>query len=103
MPAIDRFIVQWSRSLESLLTLADELTDADWALPAGCGEWSVLDVFAHLIGGERWLAVGADSGVRDGSPEDPAGWPERPVMARRGESPAATIDGLRYVYAWRLA
>ena len=104
MPAIDPFLAQWRRSIDSLITLADQLTDAQWALPGGCAGWSVQDVFAHIIGGERWLALSDTVPGFEGEPDPVAldGWPDRPVLARRGESPAALVEELRHVGARRI-
>jgi uncharacterized protein (TIGR03083 family) len=96
MPFIDHHLGVWRRSLDSLITLGEELTEEGWAAPAGRADWCVQDVYAHLIGGERWLLAGAQRGY------DSGGWPDRPVLARRGEAAAAVLAELRQVYAQRL-
>ena len=76
MPSIDHYLGVWRRSLDSLITLGEELAEPDWAASTGRTDWCVQDVYAHLIGGERWLLAGAQCEY------DAAGWPDRPVMKR---------------------
>src|SRR5204862_7871825 len=83
MPFIDHYLVVWRHSIESLITFGEELTESDWATPTRRQDWCVQDVYAHLIGGERWLLAGAQCGY------DAAGWPDRPVLAPRRQFAAA--------------
>ena len=36
--------------LQRLLTVVDQLTDADWESPTDCSEWTVRDMLGHLLG-----------------------------------------------------
>src|SRR5262249_32669674 len=68
-------------SLLSLVKIGERLTDADWAKPTECPLWSVADVYAHVVGFEKWL----NDGLRafDGPPQD---FTAAHVPERRGRS-----------------
>ncbi|HEY8474752.1 MAG TPA: maleylpyruvate isomerase family mycothiol-dependent enzyme [Natronosporangium sp.] len=82
--------------MESVLALGHTLSDPDWSSPTECPKWTVKDVYAHLIGGEQWMAEGHPR------PEDYEAWSAGPVQARRDTPPAAILDELRKVYEYRL-
>jgi uncharacterized protein (TIGR03083 family) len=97
MSSVYREVAAWRHAVESVLALGRLLSDPEWATPTECPRWTVKDVYAHLIGGERWMA--------DGHPEPTEGfeaWAAAPVLARRDATPAAILDELREVYELRL-
>lgn len=46
--------------LRRLLSLVDQLSEADWARPTDCTEWTVRDVLGHLLGMWELQADAAD-------------------------------------------
>jgi uncharacterized protein (TIGR03083 family) len=97
MSSVYRSLTAWRQTLESVLSLGHTLSDPDWASPTECPKWTVKDVYAHLIGGERWMATGHPR------PEEGIdAWSAGPVLARRDATPAAILDELREVYEQRL-
>lgn len=97
MSSVYRSLTAWRQTLESVLTLGHTLSDPEWASPTECPKWSVKDVYAHLIGGERWMAAGHPR------PEEGyQAWSAGPVLARRNAIPAEILDELREVYEQRL-
>lgn len=66
---------QLDQELDALL---DGVTDEIAATPPADGEWSVMDVLAHLIGTERMMQVGlaaqVGGGVVDGYPNNSDAW-----------------------------
>ncbi|MFC7479432.1 maleylpyruvate isomerase N-terminal domain-containing protein [Luedemannella flava] len=83
--------------LDAVLDLGDQLTDEQWAGGTECPEWSVGDVYAHLIGTELWMIAGHPR------PESYQTWSRRPVVARRDMPREEILDELRDVYAQRRA
>jgi uncharacterized protein (TIGR03083 family) len=70
------------------------LSEAQWATPSLCGDWTVEDVTAHLaaaagIGTLRW--IGSMAGARF----DPNLHNERRLAEQRGRTPAETLANLR--------
>jgi len=96
MSSVYQSLTAWRLTLESILTLGHTLSDTEWSSPTECPKWTVKDVYAHLIGGERWMATGHPQ------PEDYQAWSAEPVLARRDATPAAILDELREVYEQRL-
>lgn len=96
MSSVYRSLTAWRQTLESVLTLGHALSDPEWSSPTECPKWTVKDVYAHLIGGERWMAAGHPQ------PEDYQAWAAEPVLARRDAAPAAILEELREVYELRL-
>ncbi|WP_344135674.1 maleylpyruvate isomerase family mycothiol-dependent enzyme [Luedemannella flava] len=90
-------IAAWRHSLDAVLDLGDQLTDEQWAGGTECPEWSVGDVYAHLIGTELWMIAGHPR------PESYQTWSRRPVVARRDMPREEILDELRDVYAQRRA
>lgn len=96
MSSVYRSFTAWRQTLEAVLTLGHALSDPEWSSPTECPNWTVKDVYAHLIGGERWMASGHPQ------PEEYQAWAAEPVLARRDATPAAILDELRRVYEHRL-
>jgi uncharacterized protein (TIGR03083 family) len=95
MSSVYRSLTAWRQTLESILTLGHALSDPEWSSPTECPKWTVKDVYAHLIGGERWMAAGHPQ------PEDHQAWAAEPVQARREATPPEILDELREVYEQR--
>src|SRR5215470_11221590 len=92
----ERSNAAWAHSLEAVIALADSFGDSDWAAPTECPEWTVKDVYAHLVGGELWMA--------DGHPKPETGLARiagEPVAARRDATGPTVLDELREVFALR--
>jgi uncharacterized protein (TIGR03083 family) len=97
MSSVYRSLTAWRQTLESILSIGHTLSDPEWASPTECPKWTVKDVYAHLIGGERWVAAGHPL------PEEGfEAWSAEPVLARREAAPSAILDELREVYEQRL-
>jgi uncharacterized protein (TIGR03083 family) len=96
----ERAAEAYRHTVAATIALGAELTDADWATPTECPLWSVGDVYAHLAGGERWMAGGHRSVP---PPEGFQDWVDLAVLARRVQPRAAVLEELREVYAERLA
>lgn len=96
MSSVYRSLTAWRQTLESVLTLGHALSDPDWSSPTECPKWTVKDVYAHLIGGERWMTEGHPR------PDDYQAWAAEPVLARRDAPPVAILEELRKVYEQRL-
>lgn len=95
-PSVYRAVVGWRHALESLLTLGPKLSDVQWGAPTECPDWTVKDIYAHVIGGERWMA--------EGHPRPAGGfteWVSAPVTARRDTPGPLVLDELRQVYEQR--
>ncbi len=95
MSSVLRSVTAWRHSLESILSLAQELSDPDWSAPTECPKWTVKDVYAHLVEGERWMAAG--------HPQLPdlTHWTEQGVLAWRDHSPLEVATALRRAYEQR--
>jgi len=97
MTDIGASIVAWRHSLDALLALGDTFSVEEWNAPTECPEWTVKDVYAHIVGGERWMLAG--------HPVPPGGLAsvaDEPVLARRDRSGDAVLAELREVYALRV-
>ena len=97
MSDTDRSITAWSETLDTLLELAGGFTDDQWQARTECPEWTVKDVYAHLAGGEEWMA--------EGHPPPPQGLAriaDEAVAARRDHSGPEVLAELRNLYARRL-
>lgn len=89
-------LVAWRRAMEAVLALGSGLSDVQWVAPTECPDWTVKDIYAHLIGGETWMAQGHPA------PEEGfAAWASAPVLARRDQPGGALLDELRQVYELR--
>jgi uncharacterized protein (TIGR03083 family) len=96
MSSVYRSVVAWRHAIESVLSIGRRLSVPEWSAPTECPKWTVKDVYAHLVGGELWMAAG--------HPLPEAGidaWAAEPVLARRDATPAAVLDELREVYERR--
>jgi uncharacterized protein (TIGR03083 family) len=51
-------IAAWEQSLGAVLDLGAQLDPGQWQLPTECPEWTVKDVYAHLVGVEGWVNAG---------------------------------------------
>ena len=92
----ERSNAAWAESLDAVIALADDFADADWQAPTECPEWTVKDVYAHLVGGEIWMS--------QGHPKPETGLAriaDEPVAARRGVSGPSLLAELRDVLALR--
>jgi uncharacterized protein (TIGR03083 family) len=97
MSSLYRSVAAWRHTFEAVLAIGPSLSDPEWAAPTECPKWTVKDVYAHLIGGERWMAAGhplPEEGID--------AWAAEPVLARREATPTAILDELREVYEQRL-
>jgi uncharacterized protein (TIGR03083 family) len=97
MSSLYRSVAAWRHAFEAVLSIGPSLSDQEWAAPTECPKWTVKDVYAHLIGGERWMAAGhplPEEGID--------AWAAEPVLARREAAPTALLDELREVYEQRL-
>lgn len=90
MTAIAAAAAAYGESLQALLTLGEELAEADWPAPTQCPQWTVADIYAHIIGPERWLADGAPAYT-----EATQEFIDSHVAERRGTPPAALLAELR--------
>src|SRR5574342_467026 len=98
MSTIDESIAAWHHALASILELGRALAAHEWQLPTECPQWSVKDVYAHLVGGELWMAAGHPR------PERAIGeWADQPVLARRDVPAETVLAELAEVYASRCA
>lgn len=95
MSSVLRSVTAWRHSLESTLSLARELSDPDWTAPTECPKWTVKDVYAHLLEGERWMAAGHPR------LPDLTSWTEQGVLAWRDTPPLAVVEELRRAYEQR--
>ncbi len=84
------------RQRRRLAAIGAGLTAEEWVAPSRCEGWSVQDVFAHLVGVDRFWAMSVESGLA-GSPTrvlggfDPATTPAVMVDAARDQTPAETL------------
>lgn len=89
-------VAAWAESVEAVIALGGGFTGAQWDARTECPAWTVRDVYAHLAGGERWMADGHPE--RDAGPGSVA---DAPVAARRDIPGPAVLSELREVYAHR--
>jgi uncharacterized protein (TIGR03083 family) len=96
MSSVYRTVAAWRHTMESILALGGKLTDQQWLTPTECPDWTVKDIYAHLVGGEQWMADGHPL------PEQNFGqWAAAPVRARREVPAPAVLEELRKVYELR--
>lgn len=97
MSSVYQSVSAWRHSLEAILAIGAGLPDPAWQTPTECPGWTVKDVYAHLLGGERWMA--------DGHPPLPQTldeWTASHVAGQRDTAPAVLLQHLREVYELRL-
>lgn len=92
MSSTDPAVAAWRHSLDAALDLGEELTDKEWLAPTECPDWTVADIYAHLIGTELWMIAGHPR------PDSYRAWSQRPVAARRDMTRDEILDELRDVY-----
>jgi uncharacterized protein (TIGR03083 family) len=86
----------WVQTLDATITLGDSLTPEQWAAQTECPEWTVKDVYSHLVGGELWMA--------EGHPPPNQGLATiagRPVEQRRDADADSVLAELREVFDLR--
>ena len=96
MSDVERSNAAWGQSLDAVIALASSFDESDWAAQTECPEWTVKDVYAHLVGGEVWMSQGhpkPDNGL--------ASIADDAVSARRAASAEEVLAQLREVYALR--
>src|SRR5215831_8823070 len=96
MTNLDRYIAAWRHAMDASIALGDGLASEQWRARTECPKWTVRDVYAHLVGGEEWMAAGhprPDEGL--------ARIAEGPVAARRRYSGAEVLAELKDVYGQR--
>jgi uncharacterized protein (TIGR03083 family) len=96
MSDVERSNAAWGRSLDAVIALAEHFDDAAWAAQTECPQWTVKDVYAHLVGGEVWMSEGhprPDTGL--------ARIADEAVASRRRASGEQVLAELRDVYALR--
>jgi uncharacterized protein (TIGR03083 family) len=86
----------WVQTIDATIALGETLTPQQWAAQTECPEWTVKDVYSHLVGGELWMAEGHPP-----PSEGLATIAGRPVEQRRGTDPDAVLGELREVFAVR--
>jgi uncharacterized protein (TIGR03083 family) len=89
-------IEAWKHSLDALIALGDGFTSEQWSAPTECPEWTVKDIYSHLVGGEEWMSQGHPAPT-----EGLATIAGRPVAQRRDSDPRSVLGELRQVYALR--
>lgn len=88
----------FAQTSRSMIELGGDLTDADWARPTECPEWSVKDQYSHILGIERWLLGEASDGERRTMANT-----SLDVEAFRGRRGAEILTDLRGVIDRRVA
>jgi uncharacterized protein (TIGR03083 family) len=89
-------IAAWAETLDAVIGLGETLTPQQWRLGTECPEWTVKDVYSHLVGGELWMA--------DGHPAPAEGLGTiagRPVLERQDADPLTVLAELRDVFTLR--
>lgn len=97
MASVYQSVSAWRHALESILMIGTTLPDAAWAAPTECPGWTVKDVYAHLLGGEEWMASGQPPLA--GSMDD---WTASHVAAHRDTTTPALLRRLREIFELRL-
>ena len=95
MDMLDTYVRGWHESATSIVALAGELDDADWARPTDCDEWTVKDVLAHLAHLETELCNSEQNGrERSIATDIVSAYTAAGVEARRDRTPAELIAEL---------
>lgn len=92
MLTLDHARVAIRREMRGVLTCLSSLEDTAWSDPTRCAGWSVTDLVAHLVWGQR-LEAGALRGAAEG--RDAA---EVPAPVEAGD-PDVLVDRLRAAHA----
>jgi uncharacterized protein (TIGR03083 family) len=93
---VGAYVAAWRQTVGALGVLAAGFGPAEWSAPTECPQWSVKDVYAHVVGGELWMAAGHPlpaagvTAIADAS-----------VAGRRAMAPAQLLDELGRAVALR--
>jgi uncharacterized protein (TIGR03083 family) len=96
MSDLDRIVDAWDQTMRACVALGEPLTAEEWGRPTECPEWTVKDIYAHLVGGEVWMA--------EGHPPPAQGLAriaDEPVRERREHSGPRVLAELRDVLTKR--
>jgi len=89
---LDTYVRGWHESALSIIALAGELDDADWARPTDCDEWTVKDIVAHLAHLETELcSTEQNSHEQTGGTDVVSAYTGAGVEARRDRTPAELV------------
>lgn len=95
MDLLDTYVRGWHESALSIIALAGELDDEDWARPTDCDEWTVKDIVAHLAHLETELCSPEQNSTDHlGGTDVVSAYTGAGVAARRDRSPAELIAEL---------
>jgi uncharacterized protein (TIGR03083 family) len=96
MGVVEVNVAAWRQTVAAVLELAGSFAEAEWAAATEGPGWTVRDVYAHLVGGELWMAAGHFLPA-----EGLAAIAGLPVAARRGLAGEAVLAELRAAVALR--
>ena len=92
MDLLDTYVRGWHESAMSIIALAGELDDDDWARPTDCDEWTVKDIVAHLAHLETELCnTKQNSSEQVGGTDVVSAYTGAGVEARRDRTPAELV------------
>ncbi|MDI1464168.1 maleylpyruvate isomerase family mycothiol-dependent enzyme [Catellatospora sp. KI3] len=97
MSSLERAANACRHTLDALVALGAELTDAQWGAATDLPLWTVGDVYAHVVAGEKWMAEGG----LPLPPGPPQAWIDQGVLQRRGAGREAVLAELAEVRAQR--
>jgi uncharacterized protein (TIGR03083 family) len=102
MATIAALVDAFEHTINSIIEVGDDLTEADWALPTECPGWTVQDIVSHMVGVERLLMGEPD--VQHELPDgldylrsDIARRLERPIDMRRPLSGPVILEELKEI------
>jgi uncharacterized protein (TIGR03083 family) len=96
MSDLDRIVAAWDQTMQACVALGEPLTEARWLRPTECPEWTVKDIYAHLVGGEVWMSQGHPPPA-----QGLARIADEPVRERRDHPGPQVLAELRDVLALR--
>ncbi|MGA8986948.1 maleylpyruvate isomerase family mycothiol-dependent enzyme [Aeromicrobium sp.] len=103
MSLLETYVRGWHESVDSILALAAELDDADWAQPTDCPTWTVKDVLAHVAHLETELSRSeAGSHEPTGAREIVSSYTAIGVEERADHTPAQLVAELAAAVELRL-
>jgi uncharacterized protein (TIGR03083 family) len=95
MDLLETYVRGWRESAESILALAAQLDDADWARQTDCDGWTVKDVLAHLAHLETELCnTEQNASVQSAGTDVVSEYTQAGVDARRDHTPAELVAEL---------
>lgn len=95
MDLLDTYVRGWHESAMSIIALAGELDDDDWARPTDCDEWTVKDIVAHLAHLETELCnTEQNRSGQVGGTDVVSAYTGAGVEARRDRTPAELVAEL---------